>query len=347
MSPSGLEFGPEQLAIGRYMQLMGEDPMATNTNRLRTDDIVESSALREMMAALTQQAGQAQGAADQAGQAYRGAAAQPMQDTPGEQGGNILQNLFANIGSMATNNPQIAQQAQQSQQAQRQQKAMSREQHLQSLRDEYLEKASVAKEMGHTDVAMKLQIQASKAEQARNNLYKQHADLLQIKAKLSELGIEGQQRLREIEATGEQTRQTNKEKPQFDAAQKAALIKQGRDPNTGRLLSSRALSLVGSLQSGLKARGKTERTAAYNNMLAIYSEPQDKDTSPLIMENRLTALRHPMSLQNGKDDTYFLTQKKVYMKVDGKYVKDPTAEMEARARAKEIVVQHETEFYEP
>jgi len=276
-----------------------------------------------------------------AGQEYQeAAAAPPPQLAPGAE---FLPALFGNIASVLAQTPEYRQRAQEGIQQQKAMLLQTRAQNLQALRDVYQQKAEAAQRLGDMETQEKARV---KHEQI-SKLYDQILDsqrqqgALELererqKGRKEETSQEHAARLAEIVARGVQERETMGAKPAKAPAERAALVRQGVNPDTGLLTTAFAEREVSRRLALAKRGDQKSRNEAFNTALDLAVQRQDRDRTPKQMVRRLVLISHPFYKGTPKEARYALTDEKIFRIVKGKPVKDLAAEQRAIARAIEL-----------
>lgn len=155
-----------------------------------------------LQAAATQQAQQASQAASEAQTQYQQTAAQPPPTlSPADV---FVPTLLSNIASVIGQNPSYRENAQKTLSQQRSELIQNRLNNLTALRDNMLQKASLAEKAGDQETALAARLQMDKLDRTQQQLLEQQREA----AAASRADTEHQNRLAEIAAQGTQARQT-------------------------------------------------------------------------------------------------------------------------------------------
>lgn len=342
--PAGVGSAPVPLSLGGTLQ--GADVLTLLQQAMQE----QATALQGRTQAATQAANQAQ-------QEYGNLAAAPSPQL--NPLAAMIPALFGNVASVLSGNPEYSKRGQQTVQQSRAGLLKQRADNLAALRETYIQKAEEAQKAGDLEATEKYRskietigktfdlVQSNYDRANRLELSRQEQDAAaerQIQsnnAALERQQLEGQQRLAEIQEQGNQQRLTNEAKPKVTANERAAAIRAGVDAETGLRLRTAAskeiLSATNQLRTA-KLKGEQKNEVA-NNVFRITTERWNTDTKPSIMRQRLLDARHPLYGLQKKDQRYLLTDKKVWKRVQGQWVKDPEAEKEAKAEAENHVIQ--------
>jgi len=271
---------------------------------------------------------------EQARQAYQQETANPVRGA-----GDIMQSMFANIGAGIAGNPSIAEGAQQSQ-------IMERQQRLQALRDEYLEKAEIARQAGQADVALDNEVRANKVSQAHQQLTDLRMKAIDQKGRAAELAVKyGQDRaltklqgeidLDRIRATGDQNVRVATAKNEGSPALAIARLKQGMNADTGFYEPTFVDKEVNKLVESVK-RGKASQVGVSGQVYAMRTRPLTTDGSAREMSDRLMLAMSPFYGTDEANARFLLTGAKIFKRVGKEYVPDEKAAQKARAKADAI-----------
>lgn len=295
-----------------------------------------------LQAELARRTQEAAAAAAQAGQQYQQAAAAPPPDISPMQA--FIPSLLGNIASVIGRDPRYAEQAREDIRQQKAALLQSRAQNLQALRENAAQRADAAQRAGDFENEAKARIQMerlSKVHQqildTQQNEQQRQMELLRQQGRATETAEEHRDRLAEIAASGAQQRQTIASKPTTTTSERAALVRQGINPDNGLMTSAFGNREVSRRLALAKRGDEKSRTEAWAGALDIAVQRWDSDKTPRAMGTRLLGLRGPFDKPEAKSATYALTGERIYKKVKGQWIIDVDAQNRAKARANELV----------
>ena len=305
-------------------------------------DTVAESLRQQIQEALAQRTSQATQEAQQAQSQYQEAAAAPAPDLSTLQ--QFLPTLFGNVASVLSGDKGFRERAQEGMQTDRQALMQARAQNLTSLRDVWSQRADTARQAGNLEAEAEFRLKHEKIsktldqmEQEKDRQAEIEKERIRQSGRAAESAQEHKNRLAEISAQGAQQRQTLAAKPKTSPSERAALARQGVNPDTGLLTQGFAQREITRRYALAKRGDKQSRNEAANTALDIAIQRWDSDKDEPTMGRRLLNLKSPFYGNTPKEARYAVSDEKVYKKVKGQWVKDLEAESRAKVAINAIV----------
>lgn len=294
----------------------------------------------ETQADLATQTAEAGRQASSAQGAYQGLAAAPP---PSVGGAGFVPQLFGNVASVLSEDPSYAQRGAATVKGMQDDLMTTRRENLQSLRDIYSQRAQLFEKAGDLEQAEKLRAKHESVSKAMEvMLQKQRMDATATESKdkrtfeAGESAKDRRARIAEISARGAQDRLTADKKPKMGLGERAALVRQGIDPETNFTLPSFAQREMTRNRALAKKGDTAGRDAARNGILTIATTRWTSDKTLNDMTARLTRLDDPFYGPGKNEARYALTEKRIWKKVKDGWERDPSALAEAVQAALEL-----------
>jgi len=288
--------------------------------------------------AVSQQAAEADAQAQAAQGQFQAAAGAPP-----PQANNFVPQLFSNAASVLGGNPDYAQGARTRGLAAQSDLMETRRQNLIAMGDLHEQKARMARELGNAELELKSRQahdKVTKAIEEMDRLRNEEAATKKADQKrtqeLHDQDTEQANKLAQIAATGAQQRMTATTKAEKNPAERAALVRQGIDPNSGFTLRPFAMREMTRRMDMAKKGDTTSKNAALNLVMDLATTRWAGEDDPEKMMDRLERMYHPHFKQTPNELRYALTGERVKKKVNGDWVIDEEARKRVGEAAREV-----------